>query len=737
MHGIEAKMAVLAAVLLCFSLSLFGCSKAHTPGPGHKYTPTYKVDIALYDSNEKLLWESATWPDSKWGTKANQFGWIGYNYSLCPYSPENCDGVNNYIGHPYLWTTGNNVFNYLETQQYAVPASFSSRVKSIRFSVSTPSSAKYRVFYNDVWVDDKGSDWTSQDWAGRSAKPEIEYPENGKVGHPLHFSILDVEQDGSVQGNRVLALWISFRSDYSCQNGHHCCHLTNKTDNLWQNGFADDSNNCRIERPYYKCLQTNGKQWSDGKSVGFINFVGSLDSMADGKPISIHFDDNVESAIPFTNSYAQTSVSGESCNTVCHMLYYGDRSHWNTTEWNAAITNCQVKQSKVVANGKLGPIKVTGYGRLSGFTLMDSGPEYFGTQVWKDFDGDNAGSSFQGGSFGDHYKLQEWNVMSGLAELTTSDTSTPFPIELRDVAVAWAPKRGDGAVLVNAPYRGLDNHGDSNKPAFLWDIKTPGAWMDAADGPNLMGDGSVMQYAYLHHADDLLKISASNVNYYSITALQGNTGSVIEVSNYGDGLRTNTVANSVVDRISVHRINHVNGGYDGNGGIFATRTCPNNININNITVNGLVIPKLDTANTVDQLFAIGGISGNLPFCQGNQGPVTIKNLYFQNWRIYVNPSMMSKIYNGGGNTVTVSNVNFYDTSQKDQSGILASAVQIFDSTTHYYCICAVQTGAEKCWDMTGPGQGAQNTVYDNVQASDINFPYGQADSTSLPGVIIF
>ena len=35
--------------------------------------------------------------------------------------------------------------------------------------------------------------------------------------------------------------------------------------------------------------------------------------------------------------------------------------------------------------------------------------------------------------------------------------------------------------------------------------------MDAADGPNLMGDGSEMSYVFLHHADDTVKLSASHV----------------------------------------------------------------------------------------------------------------------------------------------------------------------------------------------------------------------------------
>jgi len=701
----------------------------------------YKTDVALYHANGKVLWQSNNCPSAKWGPGPDQFGWIGHSYPLCPSSPGNCDGINNYIGGSRVWNAkgGNNLFNYLETQQYAIPASFADKVKSVKFTVKTPGSGSYRVFHKDMWLNDNGADFPSSSWDEDKPAPSLDYPLHGKAGDPLHFSILSAPSTNSnssnassnayVKGDQVLAVWISFRSEYKCRKGHHCCHLKDASNDLWKTGFIDNANNCKIQKPYYQCFQSNGAPWSSGKSAGYINFFGSLTDMADGKPISIHLDDQVQSSIPFTNSYVQHQVySSNSCNSVCEQLHSGI-----TSRWNSATKNCHLKQSKVVAKQGLGPISITGFGRLSGFKLLDSGELYFGHEVWKNFDGTNGGNSFSGGVFNDHYKLQEWNIMSGLAELTSSDSSTDFAISMRDITVAWAPKRGDGAVLVNAPYRPLDGGSSNNRPASLWDVKTPGGWMDAADGPNLLGDKSVIQHAYLHHADDSIKVSASGVRYSDITVLQGNVGSVIELGNYGDGLRSNVLQDGVVDGVNLHRIVHANGGYDGDGGVLGSRTCPNGISIQQISVNHVTIPMVEDANTVGQLFAIGSVKGTAPFCSGNHGANTFKDLHFLNWRSYVNPSMYSKFFNDNQGWVktTIDGIYFYDNSQKTKAAILDSAVQIYDKSPHFYCVCATSSGANECWDADGPGRGATNMVYDYVASSNIWMPYGPAKENEI------
>jgi len=688
------------------------------------------VALGLYDADGKALWESETAPDSDWVTGPDQFGWMKYVYPLCPDSPDDCDGVEKYIGSSKVWNAegGWNVFNYLETQQVAIPARFARKVSFIRITVKTPDTDHYRVLHNEEWVHTEGS-----------AGANIKYPpEQGKPGDPVHLSILDGYETG-LYGGRICALWLSFRGDYSCDasNGDHCCHLKDPNDDLWGKGFADDDNNCWINNPSYQCYQEDGSLWSSGDTARYINFEGSLLGMLDGKPISIHFDDHVQSSIPLTNSYVQTEVHSdhwwgqEACNTVCEFLTGNVK--WNERKWNRASKACQVKQSQVLAASGLGPISISGYGRISGFKLQDNGEGYFGQQIWKDFEGTNGGNYFEGGAFKEHFKLQEYNIMSGLVELTSSDSSSSFAIKMRDIAVAWGPTRGDGAILINAPYRWIDDDSESNRPASLWDIKTPGGWMPAADGPNLLGDNSEMLFAYLHHADDTVKVSASGTTFFGITALQGNIGSVVLLGNYGDGLRTGVVQNCLVNRLSIHRIIHSQGGYDGNGAVLGTRTCPNGIQIKDITVKNVDIPDLDGANTVGQLFAIGAIKGSAPFCSGVQGPVSFQNLNFQHWRIRAEPSMESKFFGQWGDHATVDNIVFFDRDKKTQEEILESAVQIFDSPTHYYCVCATGRQDDQCWDADGPGQGAENMKYEHLESVDnIWFPYGSVESLTKP-----
>lgn len=207
---------------------------------------------------------------------------------------------------------------------------------------------------------------------------------------------------------------------------------------------------------------------------------------------------------------------------------------------------------------------------------------------------------------------------------------------------------------------------------------------------------------------------------------------MIELGNYGLGLRTGNVTNSVVEGVSVHRIVHADGGYDGDGGIFGTRTCPYDIRFKNITVNNVTIPQLGSANTVGQLFAIGALDSNAAFCGGAHGFASFEDLRFHNWRIYVNPSMYSKIYGSGSDSTKVSDVEFYDRSQTSQDAILASAVQIYDNAGHYYCVCAMTTGADKCWDMHGPNtKSVGNFMFTHVSATDLWFPYGPVSQTEF------
>jgi len=692
-------------------------------------TGYFVADIGLYDSIGQTIFESA--PDTtQWGPGPTQYGKVIHTYSLCTQdTTSDCDGTSNYIGGSANWNAagGNNLFNYLETVQFIIPHETASKIASIGFTIKTPASPKYRVLREGDRINDLGDDFTSQAWGGVAPAATLDYPVAGSsAGDPIHLSILPVASNGTVDGHQVLGMFISFREPAppTCDpTSAHCCFL-DKGDSLWAKDFVDTENNCRIETPHYQCWQTDGSPWTTGSTVSSMAFVGSLYNMADGKPITIFLDDEADIALPLTNSFVYITPSSglDSCATLCGLST--GAIPWSDSTWSSAASSCEISGASVFAADGLGPLTITGFGRISGYTLLDNGANYFGQQVWKDFSGTNcAGASYSSEVFGDHYKAWEWGIMSGLLEITTSDASTDFAVDIRGITVAWAPKRGDGAILINAGYRPLSDSADSNRPARLTDVKTPGGWMDAADGPNLLGDGSVISFAYLHHADDLLKLSASNVKYTHITALQGNVGSVVELGNYGLGLRNKQVVGSSVHGLYVHRIVHANGGWDGNGGVFGSRTCPNGITFKDITVNDLVIPGFSGANTVGQLFAIGTLSGSAAFCGGSNGDNIFDSFTFLRWRIYLNPSMYSKFFNADNSkTSTGDKIFFSDPAQTTQSAILQSAVQIYDDTG-YYCVCPMLSDASGCWDNNGPGNGAQNFQFYNMPVTNMEFPY--------------
>jgi hypothetical protein len=97
---------------------------------------------------------------------------------------------------------------------------------------------------------------------------------------------------------------------------------------------------------------------------------------------------------------------------------------------------------------------------------------------------------------------------------------------------------------------------DSNEPVSLYDVKSPGAWVDAADGPRVTSNHSRFDFMYLHHCDDNVKVDSSHSSFRHLTLLQGNIGAAVELGTYGIGLRQNTVENATVDGVYIHRITH-------------------------------------------------------------------------------------------------------------------------------------------------------------------------------------
>ena len=166
-------------------------------------------------------------------------------------------------------------------------------------------------------------------------------------------------------------------------------------------------------------------------------------------------------------------------------------------------------------------------------------------------------------TLGDAEAHTRWRIMSGLLELSSAAAAEPavkpavFAVDLSGVTVGWGPVRGDGAVrlqFTRVPLDGGHSLAANNQAARLYDVKTPGTWLGASDGPRVTADGSDVAFTFQHHADDNLKVDSSNATWRHITLLQGNIGSAIELGTYGLGLRGNAVRHTTVSGVYVHRI---------------------------------------------------------------------------------------------------------------------------------------------------------------------------------------
>ena len=158
-------------------------------------------------------------------------------------------------------------------------------------------------------------------------------------------------------------------------------------------------------------------------------------------------------------------------------------------------------------------------------------------------------------TLGDAEAHTRWRVMSGLLELSSAAEADPasgrFAVDVAGVTVAWGPKRGDGALrlqFTRVPLDGGHSLVDSNRAARLYDVKTPGTWLGASDGPRVTADGSQVAFMFQQHSDDNLKVDSSHSTWRHVTLLQGNIGSAIEIGTYGLGLRANAVVNTSVAR---------------------------------------------------------------------------------------------------------------------------------------------------------------------------------------------
>ena len=394
-------------------------------------------------------------------------------------------------------------------------------------------------------------------------------------------------------------------------------------------------------------------------------------------------------------------------------------------------------------------INVSGFGRISGKEQLD----YVST-------------SLPTGSFPLTDAIRErtkFRVYSGLLVLSSNHaTNSEYAITVEGITVGNGPKRNSGAVQLNSPYAkaGLwlnqnDFHYDTNNfKVNVSDLKVVGNWIDASDGPEIMGINSTVDSLYLHVNDDSIKVAVDGIKISDVTLLQGAIGGVVDLGSYG--YNRGSISGAVVDGVYVHRITHTNP-YDDYNGLVTTRLCPvkplNNdpksaANLQNATVRNLTVNKIGTVNTVQRPVAIG-VLGQYPpgsdndaiddgsstpaFCNPDSADsfvadVNISELQFIIWDIYPRVTAFSKLYQleppqapdikyewgitGAGATPQTPSVAFFNNVfDKRGNKNPRFAVKMHEpdknNKAQFYYVCG-ETG--KCYDQSGQSVNTQLNV---------------------------
>jgi hypothetical protein len=385
-----------------------------------------------------------------------------------------------------------------------------------------------------------------------------------------------------------------------------------------------------------------------------------------------------------------------------------------------------------------GPITIAGSGRINGYNLLNT--DYAGK--WVDQD------SIRQPLTPELIAKAEYRVQSGLIELSSNKVDTKgFAIDIAGITVGFSPRRNDSSVLLNNKYLPMiklkdaliNNAPNPNNdfPVKTFDFKMVGNWPGQADGLDVHGKDSSLQYTYLHIADDSMKVAAHNLAYEYTTVLQGNvgTGGLIHLGSYGTG---RTMTKGHVTGVYVHRITHQpNSDQDKSGtygaALVAALTCPYGNDVSGVTVTQLRVNDLGNGiNSVNRPFNIGlGIS-NGDDCSGTTATTNVGPMTFTDFLIYLSPLSDSIIFNRIAAPSTVKDINFFD---KTLNASPTGKVVIYPSNNSNFGYFICGTGSDtntnypssKCWNTSGEngGTGTKNNVLysGGGSISEIHYPY--------------
>ena len=356
----------------------------------------------------------------------------------------------------------------------------------------------------------------------------------------------------------------------------------------------------------------------------YLLYAGPLFDMLRSHPDALHISINGETPFPITSQFALFKLEDVKDRDAAERFVEAPRS---------TLPDFPVRYLGTAMLRTETTIEVSGHGVIDGRRLqalpdMSNRWLFRALPYGKVFKLSDIATVRSDGNFDQvtYQQVLEYQLNSGLITLSSA-SDAPFAISVESLTVANAPTRHQAAINLNVvtqPMATLDelregrfDFESSNRPVHLAGIKVVGNWRDAADGPEVGGNGSLVEHVFLHVADDAIKLAAQYVIYRHATVLQGDAGGVMNIGSYG---YNRGVRGSRLEHIYVHRVcqqlqgPHRTAQDDDRGGLITSRT--GNFNFLGQGTNGLfdiVIDGLWVApvggNHVSRILALGVMGG--------------------------------------------------------------------------------------------------------------------------------
>ncbi|MEM7364383.1 MAG: hypothetical protein AAF525_10200 [Pseudomonadota bacterium] len=476
-----------------------------------------------------------------------------------------------------------------------------------------------------------------------------------------HFVIDDLpsefrfrwQQSASAPSSMVLLIGDQLRRQYP-QSNDPSTFVFSDVGTLWQDGAwqhatlvpeyesTADTYTGRVNIALWLSLEDKGEEpdarrvdWSEQgadptwrlmtvASDVYLVYAGPVFDLLQSHPDSLHIRISDETRAPITSQFALFKLEDVEDRDAAERFVEAPRS---------ALPDFRVRYLGTAMLRTETTIEVSGHGVIDGRHLqalpdMSNRWLFRGLPRGKVFKLSDTATVRSDGN-GDHVTYQqvlEYQLNSGLITLSSA-SDAPFAISVESLTVANAPRRHQAAINLNVvtlPMASVDelrqgrfDFEASNRPVHAAGIKVVGNWQDAADGPEVGGDGSLVEHVFLHVADDAIKLAAQDVIYRHATVLQGDAGGVMNIGSYG---YNRGVRGSRLEHIHVHRVcqqlhgPHRTAQDDDRGGLITSRTGNFNFlgqgtnGLSDIVIDGLWVAPVG-GNHVSRILALGVMGG--------------------------------------------------------------------------------------------------------------------------------